>query len=94
MTRTFADTVAAQQLPELVSELADTDDQVRITHEGVFAAMLVSPQKWRSIIETLDILADADAVGDIREADAEIAAGGGVDVEEVAAQVARRRDAC
>jgi antitoxin YefM len=92
MTRTFADTAAALQLPELVSELAETDDQVKITHGGVFAAMLVSPQRWRSIIETLDILADPEAVADIHEADAEIAAGGGVDIEEAAALVARRRD--
>lgn len=92
MTRTLADTTAADQLPALIAELADTDDQVKITHDGVFAAMLVSPPKWRSIIETLDILADAGAVADVQEADAEAAIGGGMDVEEVAAMVARRRD--
>jgi PHD/YefM family antitoxin component YafN of YafNO toxin-antitoxin module len=80
-------------LPALVSALAGTDDQVKITQGGVFAAMLVSPQKWRSIIETLDILADADALADISEAEADIAAGRGVDVEEIADVVARRRDA-
>jgi antitoxin YefM len=93
MTRTLADTVAAKQLPALVSELAGTGDQVKITHAGVFAAMLVPAQKWRSIIETLDILADPDAVSDIEEADDDVAAGRGMDVEEVAALVARRRDA-
>jgi PHD/YefM family antitoxin component YafN of YafNO toxin-antitoxin module len=93
MTRTLADTVAAEQLPALVSEMAGTGDQVKITHAGVFAAMLVPAQQWRSIVETLDILADPDAVNDILEADEEIAAGGGVDVDEVAALVARRRDA-
>jgi PHD/YefM family antitoxin component YafN of YafNO toxin-antitoxin module len=76
MTRTLADTVAADRLPALVAELAETDDQVKITHGGVFAAMLVSPQKWRSILETLDILADPEAVADIQEADAEAAVGG------------------
>jgi hypothetical protein len=50
----------------------------------------VPAQKWRSIIETLDILADPDAVSDIEEADDEVAAGRGMDVEEVAALVARR----
>jgi antitoxin YefM len=92
MTRTMADTVAADQLPALIAELAETDDQVKITHGGIFAAMLVSPQKWRSIVETLDVLADPDAVADLREADAEIAAGGGVDVQDVATMVARRRE--
>lgn len=92
MTRTLADTVAADRLPALVAELAETDDQVKITHGGVFAAMLVSPQKWRSILETLDILADPEAVADIQEADAEAAAGGGTDLEEATALVARRRE--
>lgn len=54
--------------------------------------MLVSPQKWRSILETLDILADPEAVADIQEADTEVATGGGIGVEEVAALVARRHD--
>lgn len=93
MTRTLADTAAANQLPSLVAELAETDDQVKITHGGVFAAMLISPQKWRSIVETLDILADPGAVADIQEADAEADAGGGADIDEVAALVARRHDA-
>lgn len=94
MTRTLADTVAAEQLPVLVAELAETDDQVKITHGGVFAAMLVSPQKWRSISETLDILADPAAVADVQEADAEAAAGEeGMDIAEVTALVAQRRDA-
>lgn len=53
--------------------------------------MLVSPQRWRSIVEILDILADPDAVADLRGADADAAAGGGMDVDEVAAVVARRR---
>jgi hypothetical protein len=57
------------------SEMAGTGDQVKIAHAGVFAAMLVPAQQWRSIVETLDILADADAVNDILEADEEIAAG-------------------
>jgi PHD/YefM family antitoxin component YafN of YafNO toxin-antitoxin module len=92
MTRTLADTAAADRLPALVAELAETDDQIKITHGGAFAAMLVSPQKWRSIVETLDVLADPAAVEDIQEADAEAAAGGGMDVEDVAALVARRRD--
>jgi glycerol kinase len=48
VNRTLADTVVADQFPALVAELAETDDQVKITHGGVFAAMLVSPQKWRS----------------------------------------------
>jgi PHD/YefM family antitoxin component YafN of YafNO toxin-antitoxin module len=90
MTRTLADTVVADRLPALVAELAETDDQVKITHGGVFAAMLVSPQKWRSIVETLDVLADPAAVADLQKADAEAA---GMDVEDVAALVARRRDA-
>lgn len=93
MTRTLADTAAADQLPGLVAELAETGAQVKITHGGVFAAMLVSPQKWRSIVETLDILADPGAVADIEEADAEVDAGDGMDVDEVAALVARRHDA-
>jgi PHD/YefM family antitoxin component YafN of YafNO toxin-antitoxin module len=92
MTRTLADTVAASQLPALVAELAEADDEVKITHDGMFAAMLVSPQKWRSIIETLDVLADADAVADLEEASAEIATGGGVDAEEIAAVMDRRRE--
>jgi PHD/YefM family antitoxin component YafN of YafNO toxin-antitoxin module len=54
--------------------------------------MLVSPQKWRSILETLDILADPEAVADVQEADAEAATGGGMDLEEAAALVARRRE--
>ena len=53
----------------------------------IFAAMLVSSQKWRSIVETLDILADPGVVADLREADAEAVTGGGMDVEDVANSV-------
>jgi PHD/YefM family antitoxin component YafN of YafNO toxin-antitoxin module len=55
-------------------------------------SVIVSSQKWRSIVETLDILADPGVVADLREADAEAVTGGGMDVEDVATLVARRRD--
>lgn len=90
MTRALADTTVASQLPALVAELAETGEQVKITHGGAFAAMLVSPQRWRSITETLDVLADPDAVADIAEADAEVLAGEGTDIGEIATIVARR----
>lgn len=84
MTRLPADTAAADRLPALVAELAGIDGKVKITHGGAFAATLVVPsQKWRSIVETLDILADPAAISDIQEADDEVAAGGGIDVEDL-----------
>lgn len=62
-----------------------------ITRNGKRAAVLLSADDYDSLLETLDVLADANLVRDIRDALAEVEAGDVVSHEQVVADLAARR---
>ena len=54
------------------------------------AAVLISPAELESLEQTLDILSDPAAIGDIKAAEAAIAAGDAVDANELRATYLHR----
>ncbi|MDQ3325364.1 MAG: type II toxin-antitoxin system Phd/YefM family antitoxin [Actinomycetota bacterium] len=72
-------------LSRLVDEAVRTHQRVEVTRKGRRAAVLLSAEDFDSIMETLDILSEADDVRAITQAQAQLRAGEGhsrVEVEE------------
>lgn len=85
-TTSLAD--AKNRLSELITAVQGTWQRVLITKNGRPAAVLIAPDDLESLIETLEILSDPDAMAAIREAEAgaePLTTG-----EEMAALMARR----
>lgn len=82
---------ARNRLSELVAEVQQTQTRVTITKHGHPAAVLISPQDLAAIEETLEILSDADALTEIREAEAEMARGEYTSAEEMSRLMEDRR---
>ena len=85
-TTSLAD--AKNRLSELVSAVQGTWERVTITKNGRPAAVLIAPEDLESLIETLEILSDPDAMAAIREA--RTGAGELTTGEEMAALMAQR----
>jgi prevent-host-death family protein len=72
------------KLPELVSRVEELEEEIIVTRNGKPAAMLVSYADYERLKETLDVLSDPDLMRQIRQSEAEIAAGKkGLSFEEV-----------
>ncbi len=92
MSQTMTVTDAKARLSELVAAVATTHDHIEITRNGEPAAVLISAEELDSLRETIAILSDPGAVSEIRESEADIAAGRLTDPEDIReAMVARRR---
>ena len=78
------------RLSELVAEVEQTHARVTITKHGHPAAVLISPDDLAAIEETLEILSDARAMAEIREAEAEIERGEYTSAEEMARVIEER----
>jgi antitoxin YefM len=65
-TTSLAD--AKNRLSELISAVQGTWERVTITKNGRPAAVLMAPEDLESLIETLEILSDPEAMAAIREA--------------------------
>ncbi|MGH8959983.1 MAG: type II toxin-antitoxin system Phd/YefM family antitoxin [Jatrophihabitantaceae bacterium] len=91
MSQTMTVTDVKARLSELVAMVESTQDHVDITRNGEPAAVLVSYAELTALRETIAILSDPRAVEDIREAEADIAAGDTTNADDLrAAMVARR----
>ena len=55
---------------EVVDRVEHEHDRVTVTRNGRPAAVILSPDDLAQLEETLEILSDAEALADIREADA------------------------
>jgi antitoxin YefM len=72
------------RLPELVTGVEEREDEIIVTRNGKPAAMLINYAEYERLKETLDVLSDPDMMRQIRESEAEIAAGKkGLSFEEV-----------
>lgn len=78
---------ARAQLSRLVDEAVRTHERVEVTKNGRRAAVIMSADDYDSLIETLDILSDAEAMAEIRRADADVADGKIYTLEEVQAEM-------
>jgi prevent-host-death family protein len=64
--KTLPVTEAKTKLSALIDALADTDEEIVITKNGVPAAVIVSPDEFSSWRETQAIRFDAEAMDEIR----------------------------
>ena len=76
----------------LVEEAATTHQRIEVTRNGRRAAVLIGADDYDALLETLDVLSDADLVRQLAAAEAEMADGGWHDEDDVrAAMVAAGR---
>lgn len=66
---------ARARLSRLVDEAVCTHERIEVTRKGRRAAVLMSAEDYDSIMETLEILGDADEVRAIAAAQAQMRAG-------------------
>lgn len=66
---------ARERLSEIVDDVAKTGGEFLITKHGRPMAILVSNDEYESLIETLNILSDTDAMFAIAEAENDLANG-------------------
>ena len=78
---------ARARLSELVDEAVRTHERVDITRNGRRAAVLLSADDFDSLMETLEILADPEAMRDIQTAQEELKQGIYFTQEEVEAEM-------
>ena len=74
---------------ELVDRVGRHHERVVITRNGQPAAVLLSPEDLAELEETVSVLTDAEALADIREADAAYARGDVVRGVEAVSRLAR-----
>ncbi|HEY0168665.1 MAG TPA: type II toxin-antitoxin system Phd/YefM family antitoxin [Jatrophihabitans sp.] len=91
MTRTLTVTDAKARLSELVAMVEQTQEHIDITRNGEPAAVLISHAELQAMRETIAILSDPTLVGDIRQAEADIAAGDTVNAESLRESMQARR---
>jgi len=91
MSRMMTVTEAKARLSELVASVERTQEHIEITRNGKPAAVLVSHAELAALRETIAILSDAALVEDIRQAEADIAAGNMVNAERFRESMQTRR---
>ncbi len=74
---------ARAQLSRLIDEAVRTHQRVEVTRKGRRAAVLLSAEDYDSIMETVDILSDADEVAAIAQAQASLRSGESYSRDEV-----------
>lgn len=62
---------ARQNFSALVDEAVSTHQRIRVTRNGVPAIWMIADEDFESILETLDVLADAAAMRDVAQARAD-----------------------
>jgi prevent-host-death family protein len=81
---------ARARLSELVDEAVRTHERVEITRNGRPAVVLLSADDYEAMLETLEVLADADVMRDIAIAEEELKRGEVFTLEEVEAEMKAR----
>lgn len=67
MSRTLPISEVKARLPELVTGVAEREEEIVVTKNGRPAAMLVNYDEYRRQRDTLDILSDPDLMKQIRQ---------------------------
>lgn len=76
-------TQAKSKLLDMVRLIHDQDDTYAITKNGVPEAVLISMKKFEGLLETIEILADHDAMSQLHGSKDDVAKGRFVGVDEV-----------
>jgi prevent-host-death family protein len=84
MSRTLPISEVKAHLPELVASVAEREDEIVVTRKGRPAAVIINVDEYARLRETLDILADAELMSNIRRGRAYFRRGGkGIPAEQV-----------
>lgn len=75
-------TQAKAKLLDMVRQLQDTDDTIAITKNGVPEAVMLSMKKFEGLLETIDILADADIMAQLKGSAEDVKAGRLIDLKD------------
>ena len=70
MSKTLPISEVKARLPELVTGIADREEEVVVTRNGKPAAVLVNYAEYERVKETIDILSDTDLMRQIRKSQA------------------------
>lgn len=81
---------AKARLSAVLDEVRDTHERVVITRNGRPEAVIMAVSDLEALEETLDLLSTQGAVDQIRQAEADIAAGQAIDADELRRQMATR----
>lgn len=73
--KTFPLSEAKNKFSRIVDAVADRDERVMITRNGRPAAIMVNPDKFDSLLATLDILSDPNMMAQIARSERQLAAG-------------------
>jgi prevent-host-death family protein len=76
----------------LVARVSGQHERVFVTVHGKPSAVLVAPEDLEALEETIEVLADADAMRRLHASDAELARGEAETQEDLDAAMARRRN--
>ena len=79
-------TKAKATLLDLIRKLEDSNDAIAITKNGVPEAVLMSMNKFKGLMETLEILSDEKAMKSIKKSIKEARKGMWVDFDKVFAE--------
>ncbi|NJC69060.1 type II toxin-antitoxin system prevent-host-death family antitoxin [Planosporangium thailandense] len=83
---------AKARLSAVLDEVRDTHERVVITRNGRPEAVIMAVSDLEALEETLDLLSTPGALDQIRQAEADIAAGEGVDADELKRLLTERAD--
>jgi antitoxin YefM len=83
---------ARQNFSALVEEAVSTHQRVLVTRNGVPAVWMIANEDFESIMETLDVLADAAAMRDVAQSEADAAVGRYVTAAEMEKVLAARAE--
>ena len=83
MARIIPFTEARASLSELLDDVAARHEHVVITRKGRPAAVVVSPEEWEAIEETLETLQDEETLAALSESEGDVKAGRLFSLDEV-----------
>lgn len=83
---------AKAHLSAVLDEVRDTHERVVITRNGRPEAVIMAVSDLEALEETLDLLSTPGALEQIRQAEADIDAGKGIDADELRRQLAARAE--
>nr|WP_198946201.1 type II toxin-antitoxin system Phd/YefM family antitoxin [Pseudofrankia asymbiotica] len=81
---------AKARLSAVVDEVRDTHDRVVITRNGRPEVVMLAVSDLEALEETLDLLSTPGALEQIRQAEADIDAGKGIDADQLRREFAAR----
>src|SRR5919197_1274587 len=83
MARIVPFTEARARLTELLDDVEARHEHLVITRKGRPVAVVVSPEEWEAIEETLDVLQDEQTLADLLESEEDVKAGRLFSLDEV-----------